>query len=335
MALERVSINNLAQPGKGQSILTGEHMASILPPKLSLGDTIGVIAPSDPVFPDQVEKLQAGIDYLEAQGFKVKTGAYLTASTLGYAATPQEKAEDINRMFADPKIKAIICAQGGDSANAPLEWIDWEIIRQNPKIFLGLSDITVLLNAIYHHTGLVTFHGNDMLWGFGNNLDDYERREFLRTLVNGLVGPIPANRTRICMRGGQAQGKLLGGNLRCLLKLAGTPHWPDFANSILFVEAYEISPTACHTAFHQLHQMGIFHQVRGAVVGYIYSMQHRNTPRPHMEDVLLEVSQDFHFPILKMNEFGHNCPNTVLPVGGEVFLDADQGSLTVTSPVVK
>lgn len=335
MTYERVLINNLAHLGRLRSILLGERMAPILPHKLSPGDTIGVIAPSDPVLPDQVGKLKAGIAYLEALGFKVKTGTFLTANTLGYAATPQEKAEDLNQMFADPKINAIMCAQGGDSANAPLNLIDWETVRQNPKIFLGLSDITVLLNAIHHHTGLVTFHGNDMLWGFGNNLDDYERREILRTLVDGLVGPIPPNRTRVCLRSGQAQGKLLGGNLRCLLKLAGTPHWPDFTNAILFVEAYEISPTACHTAFHQLGQMGIFHQIRGAVVGYIYSMQHRNTPRPHMEDVLLEVSQDFHFPILKMNEFGHNCPNTVLPVGGEVYLDADQGSLTVTSPIVK
>jgi len=310
-------------------------MSVLIPRKLSAGDTIGVIAPSDPVLPEQEGRLQAGIAYFKDLGFKVRIGAHIYANTLSYAATPAEKADDINQMFADPAVRAIICAQGGDSANAPLSLIDWETIRQNPKIFLGLSDITVLLNAIHHQTGLVTFHGNDILWGFGNNPDSYEQKEFKRVLVNGLMGPFPANRSRICIRSGQFQGKLLGGNLRCLLKLAGTPHWPDFSDAILFLEAYEISPKDCHTAFHQLHQMGVFDQIGGAVVGYIYSMQHRNTPRPHMENILLEFTQEYQFPILKMNEFGHNCPNTILPVGGEVFLDADQGSLSIASPCVK
>jgi len=192
-----------------------------------------------------------------------------------------------------------------------------------------------LLNAIYNQTGLITFHGNDVRWGFGAKLDEYERKTFTRTLVDGLIGAIPANRTRVCIRSGQAQGKLLGGNLGCLLKLAGTPYWPDFSGAILFLEAYEISPKSCHSAFHQMQQMGVFDQISGAVVGYIYSMQHRNTPRPHMEDVLLDVLEDYSFPILKMNEFGHNCPNAVLPVGAVVFLDADQGSLTITSRCVK
>jgi muramoyltetrapeptide carboxypeptidase len=313
----------------------GVIMADLIPHRLSPGDTVGVIAPSDPVLPDQEEKLQAGIAYLKTMGFKVRIGAHTRSNTLGYTASPEDKAEDINRMFANPDITAIICAQGGDSANGPLTLIDWDGIRQNPKIFMGLSDITVLLNAIYQQTGLVTFHGNDILWGFGNNLNEFEHREFVRTLIDGLIGPIPPNRARTCIRSGQSQGKLLGGNLRCLLKLAGTAFWPDFSGAILFVEAYDILPKACHTAFHQLHQMGVFDQISGAVVGYIFGMQHRNMPRPHMEDILLEVTQDYQFPILKMNEFGHNCPNTILPVGGEVFLDADQASLTVTSPTVK
>jgi len=310
-------------------------MAVLIPHRLKPGDTIGVIAPSDPILPDQENNLQMGIQYLQAMGFQVKCGAHIHAITLGYAATPQEKADDINRMFEDPEIKAIICAQGGDTANAPLNLIDWEVVQRNPKIFLGLSDITVLLNAIYHRTGLVTFHGNDILWGFGNDLVAYERSEFIRTLIDAAIGPIPPHGGRTTIRGGQAHGKLLGGNLRCLLKLAGTPFWPDFTNAILFLEAYEISASACHTAFLQMQHMGVFDKIQGAVVGYIYSMQRDNSPRPHMEDILLEVTRDDHFPIMKMNDFGHVCPNTVLPVGGEVFLDANILSLELLSPVVR
>ena len=307
-------------------------MADLIPHRLMPGDTLGVIAPSDPVLPDQENNLQMGIQYLQAMGFQVKCGEHIHANTLGFAASPQEKAEDINQMFADPEVKAIICAQGGDTANAPLTNINWEVVQRNPKIFLGLSDITVLLNAIYHRTGLITFHGNDILWGFGNNLVEYERSEIIRTLIEAEIGPIPPHGQRLTIRGGQARGKLLGGNLRCLLKLAGTPYWPDFSGSILFLEAFEISASACHTALLQMQHMGVFDQIHGAVVGYIYSMQHNNSPRPHMEDVLLEITHGYQFPILKMNDFGHNCPNTVLPVGGEVDLDANQGVFSVVSP---
>lgn len=310
-------------------------MNTLIPTRLSVGETIGVIAPSDPVCTDQKDKLEAGCAYLEAMGFKVKLGQHIHSTALGFAATPQEKAQDIHVMFSDPAVKAIICAQGGDTANAPLSLIDWDLVHQNPKIFLGLSDITVLINAIYAKTGLVTFHGNDILWGFGNDLADYERDEFVRVLMKGEVGPIPPNQPRRMVRGGQARGKLLGGNVRCLLKLAGTPYWPDFSDAILFLEAYQISLSGCHTAFHQLDQMGVFSQILGVVVGYIDSMQREDTHGPQMEDILLEVTQNYDFPILKINDFGHNCPNTVLPVGGEVLLDADQQSLEVLSPCVR
>ena len=311
------------------------NMIPLIPEKLSPGDKIGIISPSDPVLPDQEDRLAEGRDDLAAMGFKVKLGRHIHSNTLGYAASPEEKALDINSMFADPEVKAIICTQGGDTANAPLPLIDWPLIRQNPKIFMGLSDITVLLNAIHQQTGLVTFHGNDILWGFGNNLDDYERSEFKRTLVAGESGRIPPNRPRKTIRSGRSAGKLLGGNLRCLLKLAGTTFWPDFTDAILFIEAYEISPKSCHTAFHQMAQIGIFDQIRGAVVGYIDSMQRDAGAGPYMEDILLEVTAGHSFPILKMNDFGHNCPNTVLPVGGMAELDANQHSLEITTPCTK
>ena len=306
----------------------------MLPKRLSAGDTIGLVAPSDPVLPDLSPRFEKGCQYLREMGFRIKTGRHLTTSTLGFAAAPEEKAADIHAMFSDPDVRAVICAQGGDTANAPLNLLDWDLIRSNPKIFLGLSDISVLLNAIHSQTGLVTFHGNDLLWGFGLGLTDYEKNAFERLLMKGETGPIPQNAPRKTLRSGQAEGTLLGGNLRCLLKLAGTRFWPDFNGSILFIEAYEISPKACHTAFHQLAQMGLFDRINGAVVGYIDSMQRNGGKGPYMEDILLQVSQARDFPILKINEFGHNCPNTVLPVGGKVRIDADRQQLEVIEKCV-
>ena len=307
----------------------------LIPHRLSPGDRLGVIAPSDPISPEFEARRAADQAVLEAMGFQVTYGKHIRAQTLGYAATPDEKADDCHAMFSDPHIKAVICAQGGDTANALLHCLDWSLIRTNPKIFIGISDITVLLNAIYHQTGLVTFHGSDLLWSFGNDLPPYEREEFSRVLIRAEKGDIPPNRARRTLRGGQASGTLLGGNLRCLLKLAGTPFWPDFTGAILFVEAYEITPKACHAAFAQLLQMGVFEQISGAVVGYIDGMQRDPLPPPHMEDILLEMTAGYHFPILKINEFGHNCPNTILPVGGQAKLNADQQTLAILTPCVQ
>jgi muramoyltetrapeptide carboxypeptidase len=290
--------------------------------RLKKGDTIGVVAPSSRVEAGD-EKLEHGTHFLESLGFKVVLGKHVFSNTLGYAASPLEKAEDINHMFANPAIKAILCAQGGDTANACLPDLDWQLIHENPKIFGGISDITVLLNAIYARTGLVTFHGNDLMWGFGRKPTPYDSQEFLHRLVEGRIGKIPANRPRQTIRRGRAEGRLLGGNLRCLLKLAGTHFLPDFNGAILFLEALGFDPANCDCMLRQLKQMGIFEQVRGVIIGYIDEVD--NDPRANifMQDVLLNVTGEYGFPVLKVNDFGHNCPNTTLPVGVRVRMDAD------------
>lgn len=307
----------------------------MIPKRLSPGDTIGIASPSTAVQPEVESQLTAGLTFFESMGFGIKLGQYIRSDRSASAASPEQKAEDLNALFADPSVKAIICAQGGNTANASLPLLNWETIRENPKIFLGISDITVLLNAIHHKTGLVTFHGNDIMWGFGHNMTEYDKNEFIRVLINGEIGPIPKNSTWKTIRDGIAAGTLLGGNLRCLLKLAGTPYWPDFTGAVLFIEAYRITPDGCRTAFHQLHQMGIFDQIQGVIVGYIDGMQRDAAPGPYLEDFLFEVTKTYPFPILKVNDFGHNCPNTVLPVGGQVYMDAGQQVIEVTAPCVQ
>lgn len=285
-----------------------------------------------PVTRSQAGQLEHGVEVLETLGFEVVLGKYVFSTTWGYAAAPQEKAEDIHQMFADGSIQAIICSQGGDTANACLPYLDWELIQANPKVFLGISDITVLLNAIYARTGLITFHGNDLVWGFGRAPTNYDLQEFTGRFIEGRIGAIAPSRGRRTIRPGTAQGKLLGGNLGCLLKLAGTPCFPDFSGSILFLEALNVTPESCDHQFQQLKQMGVFDQIRGAVVGYIDGLQNDEKARIQMEEVLLRVSEGEAFPILKVDDFGHNCPNTVLPVGGQVRLDAERQTIEILEP---
>ena len=307
---------------------------TMIPEKLEKGDAVGVVSPSSPVTQELAGQFEEGIAFLEKLGFKVVVGEHVHSTTLRYAASPQEKAEDINRMFADRSIKAIICSQGGVTANASLPYLHWDSIRENPKIFLGMSDISVLLNAIHYKTGLVMFHGNDVMWGFGRNLTAYDKQEFVACLMEGRIGEIPPGGERRAIRKGAARGKLFGGNLHCLMKLAGTPYFPDFTSAILFVEAIGISPEGCDHLFQQLKQMGVFDQIRGVIVGYIEGLQNNDRALMQMEDVLLHVTAEYDFPILKADDFGHNCPNTVLPVGGEVRINTDRLTIETVEPCV-
>jgi muramoyltetrapeptide carboxypeptidase len=307
---------------------------NIIPARLKKGDTIGVVSPSSPVTQDFMGQFNKGIKFFEDHGFNVIVGDYVFSTALGYAATPQEKAYDINRMFLDPSIHAIVCTQGGNTANSSLPYLDWKVIHDHPKIFLGISDITVLLNAIHSQTGLVTFHGNDVMWGFGRKPEKYDEEEFLSRLMYAQIGEIPPNHERKTIRKGVAEGKLLGGNLRCLLNLAGTHYFPDFKDGILFVEALDITPDQCDYMFHHLKQIGIFDHIRAAVIGYVDGLQ-RNQASIQMEDVLLNVTAESHFPILKVNDYGHNCSNTILPVGGQVRIDANKQTIEILEDCVQ
>ena len=244
------------------------------PKRLQKCDTIGIVSPSAAITEDIRSQLDEGAKILKELGFRVKYAKNALNIIDGYSAgTPEEKAEDINSMFADPEVDAIMCSQGGDNANSCLSLIDYELIKRNPKIFIGISDITVLLLSIYKKTGLVTFHGNDFLWGFGMKPTKYDIDEFKLRLMDGEIGEINRNSEWNTIRKGRAEGILMGGNLKCMLKSAGTEFFPDFKDAILFVEAYEITSGMCDAHFHQLKQMGVFDKIKGVIVGYIYGLQ--------------------------------------------------------------
>jgi muramoyltetrapeptide carboxypeptidase len=301
--------------------------------RIQKNEKVGIVSPSNPITEDLIPQFNKGINFLKSLGLDVVIAKNALANTLGYSATPEEKAEDINMMFKDPSIKAIICSQGGTTANICLPLIEWEVIRRNPKIFLGISDITVLLNAIYAKTGLITFHGNDVAWGLGRELMPYDKQEFIERLFNGKIGLINSNGERTTIRGGTAEGRLLGGNLGCLLKLAGTPYFPDFEESILFIESYGFSPEGSYCNFAQLEQMGVFDKIKGIIVGYIYD-ENADQRSVHMEDVLARATSKHCLPILKINDFGHNCSNTVIPVGAKVELNSDKKTIEILEECV-
>src|SRR3989344_3608165 len=156
----------------------------MIPQRLKKGDCIGIVSPSDPLTKEIKNQFEKGIKVLEGMGFKVLLGKHLSSQN------PKEKAADINDLFSNKKVKAIMCTQGGDSAEKILPLINWKEVKNNPKIFMGISDITFLLNAIYQKTGLITFHGNDVCYGFGRNPTSYDKQEFFNIVVKGDVKEI-------------------------------------------------------------------------------------------------------------------------------------------------
>ena len=293
--------------------------------RLHAGDTIGIVSPSAAVTARVKPQLKEGIRFLHRSGFKTVLGKNHLKVQDGSAGTPEERAEDINLMFEDNEIAGIICSQGGDTSNTCLPYLDFNSIRKNPKIFMGISDITVLLNAFHAKTRLVTFHGNDVMWGFGRKPTKYDMDEFENRLVKGEIGRVKKNSAWKSIRPGSAEGRLVGGNLRCLLKLAGTRYQPDFRNSILFLESFVVNPDECSFMLSHLQQLGAFEKLKGVLIGYIWGLQASRKRRQltQMEDIVKRVTGEYDFPIVKCDDFGHNCPNTTLPIGTRVRLTAD------------
>jgi muramoyltetrapeptide carboxypeptidase len=303
------------------------------PPRLRRGDLVGVVSPSGVVTPELEPQLQRGVQTLERLGFEVALSPHARSATLGYSATPEEKAADLHAMFRDPAVKGVICSQGGLTANSCLPLLDWELFRQHPKVFLGLSDITVLLNAIYARTGLITFHGDDVMWGLGRDPSAYDLEELVARLVDGQAGPVRPSGPRETLRAGVAEGPLIGGNIDCLRKLLGTPYLPALDGAILLLESYGFAPEAGTCWFHHLEQAGVLARIGGAVIGHTDG----DPPDPprRLRDVFLEVTRRHDFPVLLLSDFGHNCPNTVLPIGARARLDAGARELVLLEPCVE
>ena len=303
--------------------------------KLVKGDKIGVVAPSSPYKEKYRDNFNRATKLLESMGYELVFSKNLFETSEAIPVDAQKRADDINEMFENKEINAIICLQGGDNANSVLPLLDYELIRNNPKIFMGLSDITTILNAIYTKTGLITYHTNDYLFGFGGNFTEYDMKDFNNAFVLGNRTEIKPTTERKVIREGEAEGKLVGGNLRCLLKLAGTEYFPNFKDSILFVEARSGNIKQYEYMFEQLKQIGVFDLIKGAIVGYVKGLQEEVNVKIQMEDILLRVSKDYSFPILKCDDFGHKNSNAIMPIGVRVKLDADNCVIRILEPDIK
>ena len=290
---------------------------------LKKGDTIGIVSPSAPITDELKEQFNNGLKVLKDMGFNIILSKNVFSNSLGYSASINEKIEDLHEMFKNENVKAIICSQGGQNSNTILPYLDYELIKNNPKIIFGISDATALLNAIYTKTKMITYHQNDLIWGMGIAVNKKEMEDFKLRLVEGQKGEIKHfTDSWKCLKKGNCEGTLVGGNLSTLVKLLNTEFCPDFKDSILFLEEFaEESPLdEVDSKINILKQQGVFNQIKGLWIGYY----EKDTEKVKYENVVMNNVKEYKFPILKCNDFGHNCSNVVIPIGKRARLIADE-----------
>lgn len=326
-------------PWSGMASAMSASHKRLLPVPLNKGDTIGLVSPSSAT--DDSFSLQLAREAMEALGFKVKTGAHYDARRGHLAGTDAERAGDINAMFADKSVKAVICTRGGSGAARLLPLLDYDSIRRNPKVLLGYSDITALHSAIHAKTGLVTFHGQIGSGSWNKfNVDQFQRvlldRELVEYSNKVELGDelVPRQNRTVTIRGGKARGELVGGNLTVLTALAGSPYLPDFTDKILFLEDVGEAPYRIDRMFSTLKLMGALDKVAGVIFGECTDCK----PGDGYGSLTLEQIFDDYITPLKIPAYrgamiGHIREQFILPVGGKVELDADAGTFRLLEPV--
>lgn len=313
---------------------------AVKPPRLKPGDTVGLVIPSSAQWdPMAVDIL---LDSLKVLGVKGKLGQHVFDRRGYFAGRDEDRAKDLNAMFADPEVDAIHCIRGGWGAARLLPLLDWDTIARHPKILVGYSDITALLLSLHARTGLVTFHGPNgssawntfnvdwmkrVLWN-GDAVVFDNAREADDTLV-----PVK-NRTRT-ITPGKARGRLLGGNLTVFTAIVGSPYLPDFKDSILFVEDVQEAPYRLDRMFTQLKLAGILGQVRGVVWGTCDKCDPgEGFGSLTILDVLNDHLKPLGVPAFYGSMIGHVDRQFTLPLGVQVELDADAGTLTMLESAV-
>lgn len=291
----------------------------MIPNRLEKKDKIGIIAPSSPITEEKLEDINNSITLMEGSGFEIVFGKNVFKNTLGYGATAKEKAEDINSMFANPEIKGIFCATGGANSNSTFEYLDYELIKANPKIICGFSDSTSILNMISEKTGLVTFNGATFK-SLTSWETEYSYKQVINKLVLGKTNLSEEDDEFYCVKKGIAEGKLIGGNLTLTTNLCSGKYSIDFTDKILFIEdtAFETDAKMASNYLYKMKQNGVFDKIKGIWVGNYEGA----VP---LEKILLDTLEgEYNFPIIKSNNFGHTDRKMVIPIGTKAKIDTSK-----------
>ena len=308
--------------------------------RLQPGDTLALINPSGAIY--EREPYAIATESLRALGFKVREAPHLRARYGHFAGTDAQRAGDVNAMFADPAVHGILAMTGGSGGNRILPLLDYALIRRNPKFLGGFSDITALITAVNAMTGLVTFHGPVAASEWNAFSIEHLRGAAMDAQPLTLRNPqeredglVPKANRITTLRGGSARGPLLGGNLAVLASLAGSPYWPRFDGAILFLEDVNEFIYRVDRMLSTLKLAGVLDRVAGVVLG---AFTNCNPGDGYGTLTLDEVFDDYFLPlavpVYRGAMIGHIKRKFTLPVGLEVEMDADAGTIRFQQPAV-
>ncbi len=348
--LNRRSFVNLAALFSATSVLShfqpyqipsNKSEIRILPKRLKKGDTIGLIAPG---YAAKLEVLQKTIQILKSLGFKT----YHTNRVLGnhgyFSNTDIERAKDVNEMFANPKIDGVLCIRGGYGCTRILHLLDYDNIKNNPKVLVGFSDVTALISAIYKETGLVAYHGP-----VGSTLDDTYSQKYLEKVVARKKNTLTIKNAvlkekeflndpvydRYTITDGIAEGELAGGSLTLINALIGTPHEIDFTNKIVFLEDVEEAPYRMDRMLTQLLEGDTFTKAKGIMFGVCKGCDRQKEKGNFtLREVIMDRISSLGIPAAYGMSFGHVPNNFTIPVGVKASFDANKMTLKLLEPAV-
>lgn len=260
------------------------------------------------------EKIALLRQTLSELGIDTVLSGHIYADENGFCGTAEERAESLMKFYKDLSVDFIFDISGGDLANELLSLLDYELIAASGKMFWGYSDLTTILNAIYAKTGKpsVLYQVRNLVY----QNKEQQVKDFSETVLNG--GTALYEFDCSFLQGKEMSGVLAGGNIRCLLKLAGTPYWPDLQGKILLLESYSGDVARITTYLSQLKQMGVFEQVSGVLLGTFTEME-RNGYQPGMEELILQYVQKS-LPVAVTKEIGHGTDSKAAVIGKNISL---------------
>ncbi len=301
--------------------MSSEAKRPILPPRLRPGDVLGLAAPAGPIAP---EVLRQGIELLEGAGLKLKYAPDLDRREAYLAGTDERRLAELHRLWDDDQVKAILAVRGGYGCARLLSGLDFDLIARKPKILLGFSDLTTLLNAISRRTGLVTYHG-PLLSTLAR-----DGRPALLDALNALAPnadqPPPLKGLEV-LRPGRAQGPLLGGNLTCLVHLLATPYEPELTGAILLLEDINEPAYRLDRMLTQLGLSGRLDRIAGVILGEFLGGDGQTIADLELIWRRVLALTRHLVPVWANFPVGHGPRNILLPIGLPVMMDSDSGRL--------
>jgi muramoyltetrapeptide carboxypeptidase len=313
-------------------------MQFIRPKKLRKGDVIGIISPASS--PEDFNLVNKGVNYLESLGYRVEPGKNINKNRGYLAGTDKERIKDIHQMFEDKNVNAIFCLRGGYGAFRLLDKINYKLIRSNPKIFVGFSEITSLQMAFLQKAKLITFAGPMLVPNFAKNFSEFTEENFWSVITsNKKPGKLssPGKEKFPNINSGISTGQLVGGNLAVFSSLIGTEFFPDLKDKILLLEDVGEYPYKIDRMMNQLRLNRVFKKVKGIILGrFVDCIEHDpNKKTLTLGEIMDDYLKDINIPVIYTFPHGHIKDFVTLPIGVKIKLNATRGFVEILESCVR